>query len=63
MQYIHKKSKGFDIKGHRKRLDLGDSNRNMKGISTNAQSLDQAWPLGYQHLCWCPKNPDELLCN
>ena len=53
MQYIHKNSKGFDIKGHRKRLDLGDSNRNMKGISTNAQSLDQAWPIGYnQHLCW-----------
>ena len=35
-----KNSKGFDIKGQRKRLDLGDLNRNMKGISTNAQSLD-----------------------
>ena len=38
-----KNSKGFDIKGQRKRLDLEDLNRNMKEISNNAQSLDQAW--------------------
>ena len=42
-----KNSEGFDIKGQRKRLDVGDLNGNMKGISTNAKSLDQAWPLGY----------------